>query len=113
MNDPNQETDELRSGERRAAMQEVAKETESVRKTNYGLIVAVIFLAAVLVTLATLMWDINERAKERDAVAQQRQREESINEYLNCVQLFASGVEEKSCAKYRDWINRHTNIRGL
>lgn len=93
--------------ERTAATQE----SQKVRKTNYALIVTVIFLASVLLTLAVVIWDINERAKDREATAALRERENAVNEYLNCVQLFATGVEEKNCVKYRDWILRNTNIR--
>lgn len=101
------------SEERKVAVEVAQVEKETAKKINFGLIITVIFLAAVLLTLAIIAWDINERAKEREAAVLRQDREERINEYLNCLQLFASGVEEKSCAKYRDWINSHTNIKGL
>ena len=85
--------------DRRTDTSEVTK----VRRTNWMLIFVVMLLASVMLTLAILLWDINERQKEREA-------DKHINEYLNCLSLFASGVSEKTCEKYRVWVERHTNV---
>ena len=85
--------------DRRTETPEVVK----VRQTNWMLIVIVMLLASVMLTLGIVLWDINERQKERE-------QDKHINEYLNCLSLFASGVEEKTCEKYRAWIARNTNV---
>lgn len=84
---------------------EIDRSIERVRRVNWMLVVLSLCLGAVLVTLAVVTWDVNDRAKART-------HDVEMNQYLVCMILAAHGVREKGsgvCAKYDPLIEQRTN----
>lgn len=65
-----------------------------MRKVNRYQSIIILALTAIVLTLATMLWQYR-----------------GINTYLNCVNLYALGVVAPECEPYREIIGRNTNIK--
>lgn len=76
---------------------DVSAQLYYAHKLNRIFAVAIVVMAASLLTMSAVFYQFSDYLGQRD-------RDRQVNKYLNCVQLFASGLDEPECEVYKEYI---------